>query len=196
MAMFLHTACLAWCYLTIQPTTAIAAVTMIATAATLGELTPSRPGGTALAPTSGDRRPSYGHHMDHLWAANQLRVFVTKIDHLIGLLSCDVVERTQASSLNATPERVADERILLEPVMQYLMNAARPGYGDYREEKNPTLKTQYEAPYWELGAKPWALRAIGIHELGAEARERMQPDSPISSPISSTHGSGKAAGPL
>jgi hypothetical protein len=32
--------------------------------------------------------------------------------------------------------------------------------------------------YWDLNVKPWALRAIGVHELGAEARERMRPDSP------------------
>ena len=62
--------------------------------------------------------------------------------------------------------------------MQYLMNAARPGYGDYRKNNNPSLATQYEIPYWKLGAKPWALRAIGVHELGAEARKRMRPDSP------------------
>ena len=116
--------------------------------------------------------------MDHVWASSQLRIFVMKIDELIGLLSRDVVERTQASSPNATPERIADELISLEPVMQYLMNAARPGYGDYRKNNNPSLATQYEIPYWKLGAKPWALRAIGIHDLGAEARRRMRPDSP------------------
>jgi len=38
--------------------------------------------------------------------------------------------------------------------------------------------------------KPWVLRAIGVHEMGAEAREKLKPDSLTWSLISFTRGFG------
>lgn len=75
-----------------------------------------------------------------------------------------------------TPQSVADELISLDPVMRNLMEAAQPGYGEYLHPKQS--RGNYSADYWVFSVKPWALRAIGLHTLGAEARERMRPDSP------------------
>jgi hypothetical protein len=68
-----------------------------------------------------------------------------------------------------------EDLVLLEPVMRDLMNAARPGFGNY---ESPSGTSVLESQYWTYDVLPWALRAIGVHTLGAEARERMRPDSP------------------
>ena len=115
--------------------------------------------------------------MDHMWAANQLRVFVIKIDQLLKLASQSLPERVSAQTVGVTPDIVADELITLDPVMRDLMNAARPGYGDYVSLEDAQAVPR-SADYWELNVKPWALRAIGIHTFGAEAAERLRPDSP------------------
>jgi len=115
--------------------------------------------------------------MDHLWATVQLRAFVLKINHLADLADQDLIEQIAEHESGVSPRRVADELLTLDPVMRDLMNAARPGLGDY-----VTLKeSAFEHPsstYWSTEVKPYALQAIGIHELGEEARRRMRPDSP------------------
>jgi hypothetical protein len=51
--------------------------------------------------------------------------------------------------------------------MRDLMNAARPGLGDY--EGPGEVSQTYAAPgYWEAFPKKAALRAIGVLTLGAE----------------------------
>jgi hypothetical protein len=57
------------------------------------------------------------------------------------------------------------------------MNAAKHGLGNYVKVED-THFSHYSDEYWDLNVKPWALQAIGVHELGAEARERMRPESP------------------
>lgn len=116
--------------------------------------------------------------MDHMWAVGQLRAFALKIDLLAKLDSDDPVDRVSAGRM--TPENVADELISLDPVMRELMNAARPGFGDYAspDDSGSTPYSIYSDGYWSWVVKRWALRAIGVHELGAEARKRMRPDSP------------------
>jgi hypothetical protein len=66
--------------------------------------------------------------MDHLWAANQLRVFTIKIDQLAELEATDLIERIatqETGSVSAVS--VADELLSLDPVMRDIMNAARSG---------------------------------------------------------------------
>ena len=73
-------------------------------------------------------------------------------------------------------DTTADELISLDPVMRYLMDAAQQGFGDYRPPRS--ADQNYDSTYWRLDVKPWALRAIGKLTLGAEAVERVKPDSP------------------
>jgi hypothetical protein len=72
---------------------------------------------------------------------------------------------------------VADVLLSLDPVMRDIMNAARSGYGDYPSTKEASVD-HFSSTYWTTDVKPWALRAIGVHTLGAEAREKLRPDSP------------------
>jgi hypothetical protein len=53
--------------------------------------------------------------MDHLWAANQLRAFVMKIEQLDELVGGDLIERIAASQ-NGGPSAasIADELISLD----------------------------------------------------------------------------------
>jgi len=108
--------------------------------------------------------------MDHAWLTATLRAFVADID-LLG-----AIQRGDAHpSIEAGP--VADRLVARDPVMREIMNAARPGFGDYMALEDTSYRA--ETPdYWQFHARHWALRAIGVHELGAEARKRLQPDSP------------------
>jgi hypothetical protein len=57
------------------------------------------------------------------------------------------------------------------------MDAAQPGLGGNYIEP-PEDGWSYDSNYWRNIVRPRTLRAIGIHELGEEARHRMRPDSP------------------
>ena len=107
--------------------------------------------------------------MDHVWAAQQLREFVSGIDELSS------VSGHRYRGHEAKP--LADKLVSRDPIMRVLMNAARPGLGDY-VTLDDAESVHYNADYWELSVKPWALRSIGIHELSEEAQRRMRPDSP------------------
>lgn len=117
--------------------------------------------------------------MDRRWATAQLQSFVRKIDKLIELGEEDLAERiARRESGDIGLPRIAAENLLAtDPVMRDIMNAARPGFGDYLTPED--CRTNHEdANYWAVEVKPWALRAIGVYDLGAEARERLKPDSP------------------
>jgi len=126
-----------------------------------------------------DNATRYSRPVDHRWATAQLQSFVTKIDRLAELDDQELIERIAAKQFGdtTTPESVADNLLALDPVMRDLMNAARPGFGDYGAPEDEA-STHNSAHYWQLTVKPWALRAIGVHNLGADAHERMRPDSP------------------
>jgi hypothetical protein len=116
--------------------------------------------------------------VDHEWAAKQLLLFISKIDQLQELAGGDLIERMAAREVGGpAASTVADELIRLDPVMRDVMNAARSGFGDYISTESASVNHD-SATYWTVVVKPWALRALGIHELGAEARRRMRPDSP------------------
>jgi hypothetical protein len=57
------------------------------------------------------------------------------------------------------------------------MNAAQFGLGTYTEPSDGGWSYE-DDEYWRKIVRPRALRAIGIHEFGEEARRRMRPDSP------------------
>ena len=57
------------------------------------------------------------------------------------------------------------------------MEAARPGLGKYTEPQREAWSSR-DSKYWDDVVRDRVLRAIGIHELSAEARRRMRPDSP------------------
>jgi hypothetical protein len=125
--------------------------------------------------------------MDHAWAAQQLREFQELIDDLYLFSSYyeenEYVHDDQMihaiDSLiekHGSNQNLHDRLISLNPVMRNLMNAAQAGLGDYLEP--PDSGWTYAGEYWREIVKPHALRAMGIHEFGEEARCRMRPDSP------------------
>lgn len=114
--------------------------------------------------------------MDHQWAAGQLQVFVVKIDLMA---QAEAKWRASEGEESSNKDSLADDLIALEPVMRDLMNAAQQGFGDYSTNDELMSYSPYWSDYWVKVVKPWALRAKGIHTLGAEARERMRPDAPV-----------------
>jgi hypothetical protein len=107
--------------------------------------------------------------MDREWTADRLRAFVQDIDALV-----DYDEDPWTSGIN---QGRLDNVIAVELVMRDLMNAARPGLGNY-EGPGEVSKTYADADYWESFPKKAALQAIGVLTLGAEAHEKLRPDSP------------------
>jgi hypothetical protein len=107
--------------------------------------------------------------MDREWTADRLREFVQDIDALV-----DHDFDPWNSDIN--PGRL-DNAIAIELVMRDLMNAARSGLGDYAPPE-AVSKTYVDADYWEAFPKKAALQAIGVLTLGAEAHEKLRPDSP------------------
>jgi len=121
--------------------------------------------------------------MDHLWAAGKLRDFVMKIDQLVTLESVDMIHRIAAEQAGGpTAESVADELISLDPIMRDAMNAARPGFGDYQSPEAAHALHQ-EADYWRHEVKPWALRALGVHELWDHPDAWIQPSNAHRNPV-------------
>ena len=105
--------------------------------------------------------------MDHVWAVEQLREFIAAIDGYAEFTSTHHQEGWDS----------ADELITLDPIMRELANAARSGFGDYPSLDDASV-LHTDPLYWGYTVKPWILRAIGVHSLGAEAHDRMRPDSP------------------
>jgi hypothetical protein len=112
--------------------------------------------------------------MDHAWAAEQLHDFVHKIRIVKEAEETTSIIGRVDSRVEADKDATIEDLILLEPVMRELMNAAQPGLGNYEI----TDSREDESFYWIHHVLVLALRAIGIHTLGAEARKRMRPDSP------------------
>jgi hypothetical protein len=127
--------------------------------------------------------------MDHSWAAQQLRTFQEYIDALRVMEVADDEpydeedEGTRREALREYESRygsrhkLADRIVSLDPVMRDLMNAAEPNLGAY-ETAIAGGWSYYGASYWFESVRYRVLQAIGIHELGEEAKRRMQPDSP------------------
>ncbi len=70
------------------------------------------------------------------------------------------------------------------------MKAARPDIGEYTEYPSGGWSLN-DSQYWYEFIRPRVLSAIGIHELGEEARRRMEPDSPDLALTSFTGGCGR-----
>lgn len=117
--------------------------------------------------------------MDRAWAADRLQAFIQDIDRL---------PEGNFSSLwsDAETRQAVQELITVDPVMRDLMNAARPGLGDYVRPQarshivqiDETELDYYQRAYWTRYPKRNALQAIGVLTLGEEVRGRMRPDSP------------------
>jgi Protein of unknown function (Hypoth_ymh) len=119
--------------------------------------------------------------VDHEWAAERLAEFRDNIDALRDLmddseLEGEVIDKIHTTYGSAT--YVVDRLVTLDPVMRELMEAARPGLGDYEEAGNGSFYSLSDSGYWTKTVRSNVLRAIGIHTLGAEAHKRMQPDTP------------------
>ncbi len=127
--------------------------------------------------------------MDHSWAAQQLRSFLEYIDALQVMEVAEDEpydeedERTKREALRECVSRygskrqLADKLISLDPVMRGLMNAAEPDLGNYQTATGGGWSYN-TSNYWLELVRHRVLQAIGIHELGGEAKRRMQPDSP------------------
>ena len=107
------------------------------------------------------------------WAAEQLSDFVDKINTHFDL-DADAHRANRSPEIEHDADELDDELTTLEPVMRMVMNAARPGLGDYVRESGDEYHHRYR---WSL-AKRQALQAKGIHLLGAEAKARLRPDAP------------------
>src|SRR5436305_6472893 len=127
----------------------------------------------------------YGRRMDRAWAAQQLREFRSLIDVLDDLASYlesdhpptedQAAEYDALVSSYGARGAVVDKLVSLDPIMRDLMEAARPGLGEYAEPPAGGWSYQ-DSRYWREIVRDRALRPIGIHELGEEAQRRMQPD--------------------
>jgi hypothetical protein len=123
--------------------------------------------------------------VDHAWAVAQLEEFKGYIDVLYRYrgLGDDPWTEDTAKELNQRYggfQDVVDRLVTMEPIIKETMEAVRPELGDYIEARGDS-NTPYsvdEPNYWWDIIRPKVLRAIGIHTLGAEARERLRPDSP------------------
>jgi hypothetical protein len=123
--------------------------------------------------------------MDHAWAVQQLKKFQKIIEDFYRLSyyqATNAISDEEGDDYDSLLEEygslqgAVDRLIALNPVMRSLMNAAQAGLGDYLEA--PDEGWAYDGSYWREIVKPHALRAMGIHEFGEEARHRMRPDSP------------------
>src|SRR5215472_3602237 len=121
--------------------------------------------------------------MDHAWAAQQLKEFRDVIDDYylyqrakeLTPIPGSVPDPKRVREKYGSYQEVVDRLISLNPIMRDLMNAAEPEIGNYVEP--PGEGWSYDSgDYWRAIVRPRALRAIGIHEFGEEARRLMRPD--------------------
>jgi hypothetical protein len=117
--------------------------------------------------------------MDHAWASQKLTHFRTLIDVLGDFVNDDISGehwgelKQDWGSYKETYDRI----LMLEPIIREIMDAARPDFGQFPSADEIGYPDDSEE-YWRLSVRPNVLRAIGIHDLGAEARERLRPESP------------------
>lgn len=115
--------------------------------------------------------------MDHAWAAEKLKEFLSSIDAFHFMKDAEGLEFDELVGHHGSPGDLLDRLISLDPIMRELMDAARPGLGAYTEPSDGGWSFN-DSEYWRALVRHRVLQAIGIHDLGAEARRRMRPDSP------------------
>jgi hypothetical protein len=117
--------------------------------------------------------------MDRAWASKQLDTFRNLIDALFYFDDDNqyLGHDEDLERLDMPYQEVLDRLVVLEPVMRDLMEVALPGLGNYTTPPDGGWSLENKE-YWRQIARPRALQAIGIHTLGAEAKEKMRPDSP------------------
>lgn len=134
----------------------------------------------ARVDSSCDGGTRYGHRVDREWAIDRLTEFRENIDALRDLTDTSELEGEVIDNIlmtYGTSSEVVDRLVTLDPVMRELMEAAQTGLGEYSDVTSGGYSID-NPDYWHDVVRPRVLRAIGIHSLGAEARKRMQPDSP------------------
>jgi hypothetical protein len=115
--------------------------------------------------------------VDRAWAAEQLKNFRAHIDVLRLLEAREGEDYDDLVTSYGTDHDVVDWLVAHDQVMRELIEAALPGLGEYTLP--PSGGWSYgDSQYWHEVVRHRVLRAIGIHDLGAEVRERMRPDSP------------------
>ena len=120
--------------------------------------------------------------VDQQWAVEQLEAFVAKIEEMAALhraIHTIGSDRPEAEDIEREIGELEDELSRLEPAVQIVMDAADPELRDY-QRFDPDLSIHAGGLSWTerwFPARRAALKAVGLHTVGAEAKRRMQEDS-------------------
>jgi hypothetical protein len=120
--------------------------------------------------------------VDQQWAVDQLQAFVAKIeqmDEIYRTIHTIGSDRPEAEDFERQSSELEDELCRLEPAVQIVMDAVDPELRNY-QRFDPDLPVPLGGISWTerwFPARLAALRAVGLHTVGAEAKRRMQEDS-------------------
>ncbi|ONF72958.1 hypothetical protein AVR91_0208270, partial [Amycolatopsis keratiniphila subsp. keratiniphila] len=120
--------------------------------------------------------------VDQQWAVDQLQAFVAKIEQMAELyrtIHTIGSDRPEAEDFEREISELEDELCRLEPAVQIVMDAVDPELRNY-QRFDPDLPVPLGGVSWTerwFPARIAALRAVGLHTVGVEAKRRMQEDS-------------------
>ncbi|GGP87097.1 hypothetical protein [Saccharothrix coeruleofusca] len=120
--------------------------------------------------------------VDQQWAVERLQQFVSKIEQMSELyrtIHTIGSDRFEADAIEREISELEDELCQLEPAVQIIMDAVDPELKDY-QRFDPDHSVLAGGLSWTerwLPARRAALRAVGLHTVGLEAKRRMQVDS-------------------
>lgn len=117
--------------------------------------------------------------MDSKWAEEQLQSFIRMIEHSADLERNRwlVGRETHAEGLQKAIIDSDEEIRTLEPAVQIIMDAVDSDLRHYRQY-DPDLPHDVTWGERWFPAREAALRALGLHTIGAEAKVRMRSDAP------------------
>lgn len=119
---------------------------------------------------------------DRQWAVEQLEMFVAKIEEMAalhGTIHTIGSDRPEAEDIERQIGELEDQLCRLEPAVQIVMDAVDPELRDY-QRFDPDLSVHASGLSWTerwFPARRAALKAMGLHTVGAEAKRRMQEGS-------------------
>ncbi len=120
--------------------------------------------------------------VDQRWAVEQLPAFAAKIEEmsrLYELIHTIGGDRPEADEIGREISVLEDELCRLEPAVQIVMDAVDPDLRNY-QRFDPDLSAHSGGVLWSerwLPARRPALKAIGLHTVGLEAKQRMREDA-------------------
>jgi hypothetical protein len=120
--------------------------------------------------------------VDQQWAVEQLQTFVAKIEEMSTLYQTIHTiggDRPEADDIGREISELEDELCRLEPAVQIVMDAVDPELRDY-QRFDPDLSVHFDGLMWTerwLPARRAAMKAIGLHTVGMEAKRRMREDA-------------------